>query len=460
MVFLLVAALIIFIAFTASQKLDGGYKHRHDWPFPGKGDDNDNSDEEKQPVSDDPPNASLPHPDTSTCSFNSFRAITFDFERMTEFSMVEFLEPRDYRSTRVTGAIRVTVGDFDQDSDIRVWISEATMLPWQIDGITYIRSSGGLLLQAPLMSGTGRERPSQSPCLDLYIQVSIRPGLNLLDFEIASGNLNVHVDSNSLNSEIQDSSSSIRVTNRTEIAVLRGNIKAAAWSSRETYVNAVSGHVGGNFSLLDVVDVRTHSGEIDIAVNPQEADNQWPGPARFVALANSGAINVQFPTETDIPQRHYITRIETASGRIRGSYILGATTSLNSLSGSVKAELLPFYTSNNGSKLDIKSTSGSIDMYIKQAHPNSSHSWAGTTHAIRSSTGAITLHYEGWEGVFEGQSISGNIRLKGQDWRIISGESPGRVWEYIRAKKGSDGGRIQAATHSGSITMKVADEER
>lgn len=350
--------------------------------------------------------------------------------------------------------------------------SYATTRPWQVSGIAFVKSDDGLLLETPVMDRQRQEGvlaavAELKTCLDLYVHIEVRPGLVLRNWAISAGNLDIIADAGLFDPVSHDDASSpLRVHNSSSFNAVRGDLHVEYWSSRSTHIDLTSGSLQGTFALRDQLFMRLRSGSIDVDVVPKKADPKAPAPAEFRATSTSGSVKVEFPMAEEIPSRQYRTQAESSSGMVSGSYLLGEETSLQTISGMIQAALRPHYNASTKSMLTAQSRSGAVRLDIRDASDARGggdggvveRPWKGSTHSVTTVSGAVSLQYKDWSGVFEGQTISGSFSVKGKNLRIIEGDENSPLWKHVVAIKGIDGGRAVVKTHTGFIEMLADDE--
>lgn len=294
----------------------------------------------------------------------------------------------------------------------------------------------------------------------VFVRMEIRPGVTVQSWELNTGNLNIEVDESLFDqSSNRRQAPALHVEGSSSFNAVRGSADIAYWSSRETTVELIAGSIKGSFALRDLLSLKTQAGSIKVNVDPKAADEQKPKPAEFFVTSKAGSITANFPLSGHIPSREYRTRIESYSSSIRGSYILGALTSINSGAGSTHVALLPFMDEENlFTKLRTDSQAGSTRLNILSPYGRSGQPWtAESSHKTSSTTGSINVIYPPeWEGEVSCESLSGSVNVKGKRVEITKDERWGPV-RHVEAKKGDGAGKVSLESRSSSIRMQVGE---
>jgi hypothetical protein len=144
--------------------------------------------------------------------------------------------------------------------------------------------------------------------------------------------------------------------------------------------------------------------------------------------------------------RDYIVSIESRSGSVSGNLIHGRATSVLSNSGSLTLQLNLFGAGRDSSTLSTSSESGSSKITLV-APTSSSITQLVSTHTTKD--GSLSLRYPiEWEGIIEGHTKYGKIRLDGKDIELIQ-QSP----QYILARKGRGNSKLSFSTTDGSASI-------
>lgn len=470
---------LIILAIVATQKTT---KNRN--PFEDGGDP-----DTELPIQDDPPDGPTPpHPSHSgQCSFNTFSETTsFDFTSLDSgFEFLELIDFTDYRhllpnSARISGTIQISPATQEQEDggpDIRVWVNVATTRPISIHELNFTLKQGSLQVLFPEI-GTGGWYPGKSEvCFDIAVAVHVRKGTKVRDWRTKTANMDVVVEEGVFGSEEREMNflrNGLVIENGTEIFTTKGGVRVAYWQSRRTVVETFSGDIEGTFALRDLLSLSSRSGDVNVDVDPKKADDENPVPAEFLAKSFSGDVRAEFPTNSDsekqspIPDRDYRIRADSKSGDIRGTYILGRTAEFSTRSGDVKVNIMPYSANLSGSTLETDVKSGKTELellepYHADSFDTSDEHREGVIDALRSlhksNSGDIKLKYpREWEGRIDGETASGDIRLRGKDVEIWADPEIPSVMKRVIANKGRGHSELKFTARSGDVDALIGDE--
>ena len=221
----------------------------------------------------------------------------------------------------------------------------------------------------------------------------------------------------------------------------------------------MSNSIFGNYRLLDLLDLKTTSGNIDITSSPDAADKDGPDQAaEFVASTMSGDI-ANTVSLAAVPSREYITRVSSSSGTISGAYLMGSTTDFRTSSGRMNLVLSPVAYGTYPPSLVTYSASGSQDIEIRA----SQNKTALQTLTLRSDSlsGSVTVRCSAdFEGTIEARSSAGRTFVYGPGVTVAT-NFPQRggmnfAGRYVKATKGSGAGKIFINTASGDVRVIFA----
>jgi hypothetical protein len=286
---------------------------------------------------------------------------------------------------------------------------------------------------------------------------------------------------------------------------------AFRFDSRRIEVQTISGDINGLFPLLDYLEIGSKSGNVDVSILPHDALASAPSPATLNIHTTSGDIDGRLPILSTRkpkfapPPRDYISTVSSASGDISGTYYLGSSTILETISGQMKVRVLPVLQFGDNPDKDPKATfstqtiSGDTELEIldpmfispitlehpTQQYPSApyrpigdedpyrlmpgrgqSFSYVGTRrsaekklHSLRSShnstSGEISIRNpSAWEGTVSGHTLSGDITLEGKGLDIIRNKK-GYISREFLARKGVDSGDIGSITTIESISGDI-----
>lgn len=471
-------------------------------------DGNGRNEPENDPSHEDPTKDSPmpPHRSTAQCTYRTFSTPKqYEFTSPDEFSLLEFMEDateRAFFNDRITGTIQLSPAPASQKAAIVVWINVALSGSMQVERLRTLRDDEGMQIMFPDVSGdiksagtdAGRRwTGGEENCLDFSVGVLVKSGTRLGELDISTANFDVKVehgvfdrvvDSSGDDDELADEMESVgpafEHVDSTTITAVRGRVQAAYLSSRKTYIETTSSSISGTYALRDLLAVKSSSGSIKINVDPKNASSEDPEhPADFRASSNSGSIDVGYLTDSiggdEIPDRDYTTRVSTSSSSIKGSYILGSNAKLDSNSGSIDARILPYFA-NKASAL--RTSSGSAQTRLRLLSPYTTTTLPHAPYNPRSDildhlksthktiSGSLHLTYpDEWEGIIDGSSTSGSIRVRGEDVEVLVDEDIGkdipgygknrRVMKHVTARKGYGDSRLNFETTSGSVDVLV-----
>lgn len=395
------------------------------------------------------------------CAFEHFSdAHYYAFQSPDSFALYEFIESYQ-TSPDIQGRVRVLPARSDQEPNILVVMSYATSAQYIINGIHAEEESDSLYLRK-LVDSAQAGTTSRRSCLDIYIDIYVKQDIELATFEIATDHLDLTIQSELFDGKDQDSvikaprgSQGLFISNTTELNAVRGNVDIAYWSSRETRVETISGSITGHFALRDLLSIKTQSGSVTVSVDPKPSDKAAPAPAEFIAASTSGSLNVHFPLDSDIPEREYRSRVESQSGSVRGSYLLGLLASFKTTAGSITATILPYAADMFASTLRTDTSVGRTEIEVLSPYKNPGRI-IDRLHSMHTSISAsLELKYpDEWEGVVEAATVSSSINLKGKDLhKLEQQEAP---WaKHQVAKKGHGSSKMDLKSTSGSIDAMI-----
>ncbi|KAL8729725.1 MAG: hypothetical protein Q9166_004553 [cf. Caloplaca sp. 2 TL-2023] len=226
--------------------------------------------------------------------------------------------------------------------------------------------------------------------------------------------------------------------------------------SRKTKITAQSGSVTGDFTLRDTLSIHTQSGSININLSLDDSTNTT-SPATLDLQARSGSIKVATTTiltPSKIPHRDYQSTLRTNSGAIRANLVHGSTTTLHSDSSSIHASLYPHGAASERSDLTTHVLSGSTDLTIHPSLSNSSTRLRNFHASHTGVSGSIRVLYPAqWEGIVEGSTVSGSIRVNWPGLKITENKS-GWGSHSLKGVKGEGEGLVRFSDISGSVELR------
>lgn len=301
-----------------------------------------------------------------------------------------------------TESAAVTVETIVTDDRLRVYSS------WDAD-------AGTLELIVPRSIEWGRDRPRA--CVNFKITVWVPEGSSLrhlvadvehLDIKLLD-NLSLSVgDGTKLSSIVgtitsASTGSNTRDNNPNNLPPQEATTTTPpptyAFNSRIIDVHTTSGSINGAWPLYDYLGLRSTSGSIRVAINPQPASAYSSAkPATLYIKTSSGDVDFREPihaaegtfrigqsltdtaerqraasrAEARLPPREYRVDVHTTSGDIVGAAAFGAAAGFRSTSGTISLELLPVLDVTlagveGGAReveLSTSSTSGATDVKV------------------------------------------------------------------------------------------------
>lgn len=344
---------------------------------------------------------------------------------------------------RVAGWIHVVPASEEQAAGtIRAKFSYAVTPSVDINSVKFEASTSSLTIGDPSVSGLLNSIHRSSECLGMSVVLYVAQGAEIENLKIRATHMGMQVH------EGVD----FTVTNTTSISLTTGTLDTASLNSRETRLETVSGSISGKYTLKDLLYVNTVSGSVTIDVEPKEGLTEGTA-AVFQAQSLSGSIRADFE-RTRIPERDYQTSIGTKVGSIGGTFIHGSRTSLQSVAGSISADLLPFKAGDYPSTIETDSRSGETHVEIQSPY-RASESLSKLTSTHKTISGAINLIYpQAWEGHLDGNTLSGALHLQGKDLQLIDQVTePGK--NHVEARKGKGNSELTFASISGGCDVRV-----
>ncbi|KAK6356328.1 hypothetical protein TWF718_000689 [Orbilia javanica] len=149
--------------------------------------------------------------------------------------------------------------------------------------------------------------------------------------------------------------------------------------AKNLLVSTTTGKITGVWGLADSASFESKSGNIDIGVNSVTSFSENSPQTDFTVTSVSGDIAIHsvstdgalHPFHKDL--KKYNTVIKTTSGDIIGQYLLGSSLSVQSISGDIRADILPISPASAGSSaqdvitLDTDTKSGKTHMSFLEA---------------------------------------------------------------------------------------------
>jgi hypothetical protein len=279
------------------------------------------------------------------------------------------------------------------------------------------------------------------PCISVVATISVATSANISAFEIGTIILPVHLKKSleltSQNILIHSTSGSV-------------SSETTQLESKKIEVETTSSVITGHFPLYDLLSLKSVSGDVNVDIKPAESDNKEAAGV-LVIRTTSGEIEANTDISS-IPNRNFTTQVHTVSGTVDGTYLLGSSGNINTVSGSILVDLYAAGDIANRSCI-INSVSGTVRSTI---HDNSYK--LGTLRSnVQSRTGGVDLNLpSAWEGQFHGETKTGSVQITGDGVKIIKDVSPlpgfGRV---VIAEKGNGFSYLSVETFSSPISVRV-----
>lgn len=368
----------------------------------------------------------------------------YDFGSSQQVTVKEAMHQLDGPYKRIQGWVHITKAPTDQAAGtIQARMSYAVSPSINVDNVKYTATSSSLTIGDPNLPSGFEGVPAGSACLGMSVVLYMAPGATLerLDVEATHLGMQIHggVD--------------FFVTNVTSISLTSGTLDASMLNSRKTYLKTTSGSISGKYALSDLlaIDTKTGSVNIDIASKTATGDSE---PAVFRANSHSGSMRVDFERK-HIPERDYQTYINTTVGSVDGTFIHGSKTEINSVAGSVNADILPYKSGAYASVLDTSTHSGQMNVTLRAPYEAKGVPMTGLTSTHKSVSGGVGLKYpKEWQGHIDGTSLSGELHLQGQELELLSeNDTPGK--NHVEARKGNGGSKMVFDTVSGGCDIQV-----
>jgi len=327
---------------------------------------------------------------------------------------------------------------------------------------------------------------SYRPCVNIMVTVWVPGNADLRRLSVEATQLNIVLLENL----------SLEVGERSRLSSVSGSIVGASRGSKAdddatskqgssspntfgfrspvTGLSTTSGPVTGLWPLYQDLLIQSISGGVVTYVEPRESLHGSETPATLRIETTSGDLALREPAEYDLfPSRDYRLNVQSSSGNILVEAGFTSYASVESISGRIRADLLPIFDASwagddtERSSLRTGTTSG--NSYITVESPL----WLGgdgaitTASALRclaskhgSISGRIELTYPTiWEGRIRLETLSGKRDVRGPGVEVISGSDKGWPRKPLVAKKGEGSQWVRGETTSGAIVMVVADDD-
>lgn len=228
---------------------------------------------------------------------------------------------------------------------------------------------------------------------------------------------------------------------------------------RSTTINKATGSVTGTFQMHDALRITTVAGSINITIILQPAaPASHRTPSELKLSSSTGNITVHTilspashgtpnPLEL-IPDRQYVTAIETRSGNIAATLPHSQKTSIHTVAGNINAYLHPVGPMNTPSHIDIRNASGSTQLTLYPHLKTPSVPLRTISGDYHGTTGSLNIvHPLTWEGDIISKMSRGMVKHHWPGLRVIrggprftakKGEAVGLVGELVIHGKGME----------------------
>lgn len=202
--------------------------------------------------------------------------------------------------------------------------------------------------------------------------------------------------------------------------------------------------------------IDTRTGSVNVNVVPQAAAAGVASSAIFRANSHSGSMRIDFDRKS-IPERDYQLLLNSTVGSVDGAFIHGSQTTINSIAGSVTADILPYKSGAFASTLDTSTHSGQMNVTLRAPYKAKGVPLMGLKSTHSSVSGGVGLKYpKEWQGHVDGTSLSGELHLQGKDLELLGqNDTPGK--NHVEAKKGNGGSQMVFNTVSGGCDIKIGE---
>lgn len=375
----------------------------------------------------------------------STRSLSFDYSNLSHFEFLEKFQHNSSESSsgRFIGSLQLLPAREGQESDITIDVAISASDAIISESVQTEVTDSSLKINLPRRWGRGIKSDS---CLKVNVSIFVRPGLVLEDLVLDLDTSRVEIPS-TLDFKVNES----------KIDLHAGGLDATPFfTSRETRINLGAGSVTGEYSLYDLLQIQTHAGSVTVNVLPQEADDEKPVPAVLSIGSDAGSVHAAYPPlGTPIPNRQYCTTVWSHQGSIHGNYIHGIKTTLESNSGSITADILPYIVKDFSSILHTRTDAGAQRINIFSPYNAVGTKIKGLTSSHLTHAASLTIEYPPeWEGLIEGRTGVGTLTLRG-DVKVIKEGGVGPVGGYVLAEKGNGDSEMKFRTNAGSAYVEM-----
>lgn len=369
----------------------------------------------------------------------------YDFGTSKDLTIQEAVHQRDKSYKKVYGWVHVVRAPVTQaPGTVQARLSYAASPSVNLDSVKRTVSANGIVIGDPtyLDGYDGVHKPAS--CLGISLILYVSAGVEIETLNVAANHLGMQIHQGV----------DFSVTKSTHIWLTKGTLDAAAFNSRDTHLETISGSISGLYSLLDQVVVTSKSGSINIEVEPKAATPGSSPSAIFMVNTHSSSVRTDFKRR-NIPDRDYQVYINTTVGSVDGTFIHGSKTELNSVAGFVNADLLPYKSGDYASSINTHTESGQTTVTLRSPYKAKGVPMTGLTSVHTTVSGELDLTYpQEWVGHVNGTSMSGALEMEGKDLELLGeNDSPGQ--NHIEAKKGDKGSSLEFNTLDGECKIRI-----
>lgn len=378
----------------------------------------------------------------------------YSFSSSSDFTFVQEDQNRGPCQARTTGEIHIRPGP--ERSDSKIWVEVETYVSDCSLSCSHHGTPGdnSLLFESvincPAKGGFGW---NSMPVLYIYPTIYVAPDVTLDNLKITTDSLSVHFHPG-LNLTVKKSTTVSAKGGGSVSMPSETNHQSTTFYSRETIIDLASGSVTGTYALYDLLSIHTTSGHIRISITPKPASASAVKPATLRLSTASGSINAHTPSLSSIPNRNYLTEIQSSSGSIAVSLLHGTHTSLRTSSGSLEASLYPYGPNTTRSDIETNTYSGRTLITVHPALVNATDPLRRLYGTYNYLSGSFGLNYpSSWEGTVEGVVTSGSVDIDWKGMRVVE-DRRGWFGRRVKAVKGKGDGVLKFHGVSGSARLR------
>ena len=320
---------------------------------------------------------------------------------------------------------------------------------------------GSLMLNTPKQISTDPDEQND-PCVYINATIWIKPHTVLNNMAIDTQTMSI----------IYHEGLQLTINNRLWMSATVGSVTmpgsngiGTSFFYRSLDASFGSGSVIGTYCLFNSLSIGTRSGNIDVNIVPRAQLGDDVEHSFLNLKSVNGDIKAKTLDLHDIqlgplpqsnPYRAFHSTVSTSSGKIEVQLIHGNSTSLNSMSGSINAILIPFDNMPQASEITVTNAGGDNNITVTPSIFQSQSPIKRLYGFFTSYTGNMCITFPTtWEGKLRGQTLSGGVWIDWSSLSIISDSKPqGPYWRRLIAVKGSGEGEISFQETSGSMELR------